>query len=187
MHELFNPTNSHKRFTGDLSLGHMNYHRGGPLIGSSLRLTGRAVLLAIVFTVILFMVVRGLGPAAITLGLMVFFLALVAAGVQAVQNGSLLASWVLALSIPVGIVSALSLGRGFAVPQAGVFQFRYLLLFGLFFGTLMYVVGIESARFLEAEPRDRGPMERLGTMGLLLILTVLFAYSGMAALFTPNL
>lgn len=157
------------------------------MIGSSLRLTGRAVLLAIVFTVILFMVVRGLGPAAITLGLMVFFLALVAAGVQAVQNGSLLASWVLALSIPVGIVSALSLGRGFAVPQAGVFQFRYLLLFGLFFGTLMYVVGIESARFLEAEPRDRGPMERLGTMGLLLILTVLFAYSGMAALFTPNL
>lgn len=164
----------------------MHYHGQGPVTGSSSHQTGRSVLLSVVLTLVLFALIRGLGSGAITFGLIVFFVALVAAGLQAVKNGSLVASWLLVLSFPFGVVWALSPGWPVPEPRAGALEFRSLLLFGLFFGTLMYVIGIESARYFDEEPRDRGVIERIGTVGLLVLLAVFFAISGMAVLFTPS-
>lgn len=165
----------------------MNYRGDGPVTGSSHHQTGRSVLLSIGLTLVLFALVRGLGPGAITFGLILFFVALVAAGLQAVKNGSLVASWLLVLSFPFGVVWALSSGWPLPEPRAGALAYRNLLLFGLFFGTLMYVIGIESARFFDEEPRDRGTIERVGTVGLLILLAVRFVNSGMAVFFTPSL
>lgn len=155
--------------------------------GSSHHQTGGSVLLSVVLALVSFALIRGLGSGAVTFGLFVFFLALVAAGLQAATNGSLVASWLLVLSFPFGVVWALTPGWSVPVPRTGVLGYRNLLLLGLFFGTLLYVIGIESARFFDEEPRNRGAIERVGTVGLLVLLAVLFATSGMAALFTPSL
>lgn len=150
------------------------------MMGRSERVTGKYSIVAMVIFVWTILVIRGLGSGSITLGLVLFFLSLLAGGMQANSNGGLLASLLLGLSVPVGIVVALDGGTAFEATDVA-----NVLVFGLFFGTLFYVTGVEGATYLEESPRQRSQMERVLTLVLFGLLTTWFIVTGMWRFFAP--
>lgn len=160
----------------------MEYRVRSAIVGSSLPQTATYLLAAVGLTVGMILAVRA---ASITGGLLLFAISLVAAGLQAKTNGGLLPSWLLGLSIPVGFWWALS--GWLEVPRSSPINVGNLVVFGLFFGTLFYVVGIEGTRYLEdEEPRQRSQVERYVTLGLLAVFAVLFGAGGLWRLFVPT-
>lgn len=150
------------------------------IMGRSELVTGKYSIVALAIFVWTGLVIRGLGAGAITLGLLLFFLSLLAAGLQARSNGGLLASLLLGLSVPVGIVVALDGWTAFAATDVA-----NVLVFGLFFGTLFYITGVEGANYLEESPRQRSQLERILTLAFFGILTTWFIISGMWRFFAP--
>lgn len=151
------------------------------MVGSSLQQTAVSLLVAVGLTVATILAVRA---ASIAAGLLLFSISLVAAGIQAKTNGGLLPSWLLGLSFPLGLWFGLS--GWIEVPRGSPINYGNLLVFGLFFGTLFFVVGIEGTHYLEDEgPRQRSRVERYATLGLLAVLAVFFAASGLWRLFVP--
>ena len=152
------------------------------MVGASLQQTATYLLAAVALTGATVLAVRA---ASVTGGLLLFAIALMTAGLQAKTNGGLLPSWLLVFSVPVGAWWALA--RWVNLPRSSPISFGNLLVFGLFFGTLFYVIGIEGTQYLEDEEvRQRSRLERYLTFGLLAVLTVFFVATGLWELFVPT-
>lgn len=159
----------------------MAYHVRAAMVGASSRQGATYLLAAGGLTVATALAVRVVSIVGV---LFLFFLSLIAAGLQARSSGGLLPSWLLGLSVPVGI--GLALPGLVSTSRSGPGDYGDILVLGLFVGTLFHVIGIEGARHLEEEPRRRTRGERYGTLGLLLVVTGLFAVSGLWRLFAPT-
>lgn len=169
-----------KHFSGATQFEPMVTGTRSTIMGRSERVTGKYSIVALAIFVWTSLVIRGLGSGSITLGLLLFFLSLLAAGLQANSNGGLLASLLLGLSVPVGIVVALDGGTAFEATDVA-----NVLVFGLFFGTLFYITGIEGANYFEESPRQRSQLERVLTLVFFGLLTTWVIVSGMWRFLAP--